>query len=74
MREWLIIFMVIVGSIALSFLIISGLVWLVLWCAPAIGLSVPAFSWKICILVYLIVTVIQNIFKIESPIKIKITH
>lgn len=73
MKDWLKVIGVVVGACVVSFLIISGIVWVVLWTLPVLGFTVPPFSWKLCLLVFVVIIVIQNIFKIESPIKVKIS-
>ena len=54
---------------AISFLCTAGLVWLLCWLLPAIGIVsigsfVIAFSWKLVLVVWLIVAILRSIFRI----------
>ena len=56
-------------SLAVSFLATSGLVWLLCWLLPAIGIAsigsfVIVFSWKLVLVVWLIVAILRSIFRI----------
>ena len=54
---------------AFDFLFSAGLVWLLCWLLPAIGIAsigsfVIAFSWKLVLVVWLIVAILRSIFRI----------
>ena len=54
---------------AFDFLCTAGLVWLFCWLLPAIGIAsigsfVIAFSWKLVLVVWLIVAILRSIFRI----------
>ena len=56
-------------SLAISFLLTSGLVWLLCWLLPAIGITaigtfVIVFSWKLVLVVWLIVAILRSIFRV----------
>ena len=53
---------------AFDFLFSAGLVWLLCWLLPAIGIVsigsfVIAFSWKLVLVVWLIVAILRSIFR-----------
>ena len=55
-------FTIILG-VAISFGITSSLVWLFLWASELVGITIfPAFSWKICIFVYIVLAILKAIF------------
>lgn len=54
---------------AISFLCTAGLIWLLCWLLPAIGVAtigsfVIAFSWKLALVVWLIVAILRSIFRV----------
>ena len=54
-------------SLAISFLLTSGLIWLLCWLLPAIGITAIgtftiAFSWKLALAVWIILGLLQSIF------------
>lgn len=54
---------------AISFLCTAGVVWLLCWLLPAIGIVsigsfVIAFSWKLVLVVWLIVAILRSIFRV----------
>lgn len=54
-------------SLAISFLIVSGLVWLLCWLLPALGITaigtfVIVFSWKLALVIWIILTLLSFIF------------
>lgn len=58
-------------SLAISFLIVSGLVWLLCWLLPALGITaigtfVIVFSWKLALAVWIILVLLQSIFSVGS--------
>ena len=53
---------------ALDFLFTAGLVWLFCWLLPAIGIAsigsfVIAFSWKLVLVIWLIVVILHSTFR-----------
>lgn len=58
-------------SLAISFLLISGLVWLLCWLLPALGITtigtfVIVFSWKLALAIWIILVLLQSIFSVGS--------
>ena len=58
-------------SLAISFLLTSGLVWLLCWLLPAIGITaigtfVIVFSWKLALAIWIILVLLRSIFSIGS--------
>ena len=56
-------------SFAVSFLLTSGLIWLLCWLLPAIGITAIgtltiAFSWKLALAVWVILALLQSIFSV----------
>ena len=56
-------------SLAVSFLLTSGLIWLLCWLLPAIGITAIgtftiAFSWKLALAVWIILGLLQSIFSV----------
>lgn len=49
--------------LGLSFLITAGVTALVLWLLAELGFVVIAFSWKLVLLVWIILGVLRSIFK-----------
>lgn len=54
-------------SLAISFLIVSGLVWLLCWLLPALGITaigtfVIVFSWKLALAIWIILLLLSTIF------------
>lgn len=52
---------------ALDFLFTAGLVWLFCWLLPAIGIAfigsfAIVFSWKLVLVIWLIVVILHSIF------------
>lgn len=55
--------------LAVSFLLTSGLIWLLCWLLPAIGITAIgtftiAFSWKLALAVWIIIGLLQSIFSV----------
>lgn len=53
--------------LAVSFLLTSGLIWLLCWLLPAIGITAIgtftiAFSWKLALAIWIILRLLQSIF------------
>ena len=53
--------------LTISFLITAGLVWLLCWLLPAIGITAIgtftiAFSWKLALAIWLIIALLRSIF------------
>ena len=58
-------------SLAVSFLITSGLIWLLCWLLPAIGITAIGtftivFSWKLALAIWIILVLLQSIFSTGS--------
>ena len=58
-------------SLAISFLLTSGLVWLLCWLLPAIGITAIGtftimFSWKLALAIWIILVLLQSIFSVGS--------
>ena len=56
-------------SLAISFLLTSGLIWLLCWLLPAIGITAIGtftivFSWKLALAVWIILGLLQSIFSV----------
>lgn len=56
-------------SLTISFLLTSGLVWLLCWLLPAIGITAIGtftivFSWKLALAIWIIVALLQSIFSV----------
>lgn len=56
-------------SLTISFLIVSGLVWLLCWLLPALGITAIgtftiAFSWKLALAIWVILALLQSIFSV----------
>ena len=54
-------------SLTISFLFISGLVWLLCWLLPAIGITAIGtftivFSWKLALAIWIILLLLSTIF------------
>lgn len=54
---------------AVSFLLTSGLIWLLCWLLPAIGITAIgtftiAFSWKLALAVWIIIALLRSIFSV----------
>lgn len=54
-------------SLTISFLIVSGLVWLLCWLLPALGITaigtfVIVFSWKLALAIWIILLLLSTIF------------
>lgn len=59
--------LIVILSLALSFLLTAGLVWLTCWLLPALGVATIGtltivFSWKLAFLVWLILLLLRSIF------------
>ena len=53
--------------LTISFLITAGLVWLLCWLLPAIGITTIGtftivFSWKLALAIWLIIALLRSIF------------
>lgn len=59
--------LVFILALAISFLSTAGLVWLICWLLPAIGVATIGsitivFSWKLALSVWLILLLLRSIF------------
>ena len=55
--------------LAVSFLLTSGLIWLLCWLLPAIGITAIGtftivFSWKLALAIWIILRLLQSIFSV----------
>lgn len=67
----MVIFLLGLVCLAIDFLFSAGLVWLLCWLLPAIGIAsigsfVIVFSWKLVLVVWLIVAILRSIFHTGS--------
>ena len=58
-------------SLTVSFLITAGLVWLLCWLLPAIGIATIGtftivFSWKLALAIWLVIALLRSIFSINT--------
>lgn len=56
-------------SLAISFLLTSGLIWLLCWLLPAIGITAIGtftivFSWKLALAIWIILVLLQSTFSV----------
>ena len=63
------LFLVLV-CLGIDFLLSAGVVWLLCWLLPAIGIVsigsfVIVFSWKLVLVVWLIVAILRSIFRVS---------
>lgn len=61
--------LIMVIALGISFLFTAGLVWLLCWLLPMIGITAIgsiaiAFSWKLVLVVWLIVAILRSIFRV----------
>ena len=65
------IVLLILLSLAVSFLLTSGLVWLLCWLLPALGITaigtfVIVFSWKLALAIWIILFLLRSLFTAGS--------
>ena len=58
-------------SLAISFLLTSGFVWLLCWLLPAIGITaigtfVIVFSWKLALAIWIVLLLLRSLFTVGS--------
>ena len=58
-------------SLAISFLLTSGLIWLLCWLLPAIGItaigtSTIVFSWKLALAIWIVLLLLRSLFTVGS--------
>lgn len=63
--------LLVILSLAISFLVTAGLTWVLCWALPAIGVVAIGsftivFSWKLALVVWIILLLIQSIFKVGN--------
>ena len=61
--------LVVILAFAISFLLTSGLIWLLCWLLPAIGITAIGtftivFSWKLALAIWIILALLQSIFSV----------
>lgn len=65
------VILLILLSLAISFLLTSGLVWLLCWLLPALGITaigtfVIVFSWKLALAIWIVLLLLQSIFSVGN--------
>lgn len=65
------IVLLILLSLAVSFLLTSGLVWLLCWLLPALGITaigtfVIVFSWKLALAVWIVLLLLRSLFTVNT--------
>lgn len=65
------IILLILLSLAVSFLATSGLVWLLCWLLPALGITaigtfVIVFSWKLALAIWIVLLLLRSLFTVGS--------
>lgn len=63
--------LLVILSLAISFLVTAGLTWVLCWALPAIGVVAIGsftivFSWKLALVVWIILLLLQSIFKVGN--------
>lgn len=63
--------LLVILSLAISFLVTAGLTWVLCWALPAIGVVAIGsftivFSWKLALVVWIILLLLQLIFKVGN--------
>lgn len=58
-------------SLAISFLLTSGFVWLLCWLLPALGITaigtfVIVFSWKLALAIWIVLLFLRSLFTVGS--------
>lgn len=61
------VILLILLSLAVSFLTTSGLVWLLCWLLPALGITaigtfVIVFSWKLALAIWIVLLLLRSLF------------
>ena len=57
--------------LAVSFLLTSGLIWLLCWLLPALGITaigtfVIVFSWKLALAIWIVLLLLRSLFTVGS--------
>lgn len=65
------VILLILLSLAVSFLATSGLVWLLCWLLPALGITaigtfVIVFSWKLALAIWIVLLLLRSLFIVGS--------
>lgn len=65
------IVLLILLSLAVSFLLTSGLVWLLCWLLPVLGITaigtfVIVFSWKLALAIWIVLLLLRSLFTVGS--------
>ena len=65
------VILLILLSLAVSFLATSGLVWLLCWLLPALGITAIgtftiAFSWKLALAIWIVLLLLRSLFTVGS--------
>ena len=66
----MVILLVILG-LGISFLVTAGLIWLLCWLLPAIGITaigtfVIVFSWKLALAIWIVLLLLRSLFTVGS--------
>lgn len=74
MKKFLAVLFVIIGWFALNAAVWGGLVWLACWALPLIGITAIgtwtiAFSWKLVLIVAVVVTILKAIFSTTVTVR-----
>lgn len=65
------VILLILLSLAVSFLATLGLVWLLCWLLPALGITaigtfVIVFSWKLALAIWIVLLLLRSLFTVGS--------
>lgn len=65
------VILLILLSLAVSLLATSGLVWLLCWLLPALGITaigtfVIVFSWKLALAIWIVLLLLRSLFTVGS--------
>ncbi len=63
--------LLVILCLAISFLVTAGLVWLLCWLLPALGIATIGtftivFSWKLALAIWLILALLRSIFSVST--------
>ena len=66
----MVILLVILG-LGISFLVTAGLIWLLCWLLPAIGITAIGtftivFSWKLALAIWIVLLLLRSLFTVGS--------
>lgn len=63
--------LLVILCLGISFLVTAGLVWLLCWLLPALGIATIGtftivFSWKLALAIWLILALLRSIFSVST--------